>query len=146
MRFSFAGIVGIAAFALVATGSPAQEPRLYKEGPVTALSYIKIKPGRFDEYMGWLAGPYRQLMEANKKAGLISGYAIYSVQARSPSEPDLVLSVVYPNMAALDRSEESDAVASKLMGSNATQNKAFADRGAMREVLGGELMRELVLK
>ena len=146
MRISFAGIVGVAALALVATGSPAQEPRLYKDGPVTDLSYIKIKPGRFDEYMAWLAGPYRQLMEANKKAGLITGYAIYSLQARKPSEPDLVLSVVYPNMAALDRSEEFDAVAAKLMGNNATQNKATAERGAMREVMGSELMRELVLK
>jgi hypothetical protein len=146
MRTSFAGLVGAAVLALAAAGSPAQEPRPYKEGPVTALSYIKIKPGHFDEYMAWLAGPYRQLMEANKKAGLITGYAIYSVQARTPSEPDLVLSVVYPNMAALDRSEESDAVAAKLMGSNAAQSKAYAERGAMREVLGGELMRELVLK
>jgi L-rhamnose mutarotase len=146
MRNSIAGIVGGIVLALAAGGSPAQEPRVYKEGPVTALSYIKIKPGRFDDYMAWLAGPYRQLMEANKKAGLINGYAIYQVQARNATEPDLVLSVVYPNMAALDRSEEADAVASKLMGSNAAQNKAFADRGAMREVLGGELMRELVLK
>jgi hypothetical protein len=146
MTMSLARCAGAALLALAAAGVPAQDAKPYKDGPVTALSYIKIKPGRFDDYMAWLAGPYRQLMEANKKAGIITGYAIYSVQARKPDEPDLVLSVVYPNMAALDRTEEADAVAAKLMGSNATQNKAFAERGAMREVLGGELMRELVLK
>jgi hypothetical protein len=146
MKISLARCAGVAVLALAAAGVSAQDAKPYKEGPVTALSYIKIKPGRFDDYMAWLAGPYRQLMEANKKAGLITGYAIYSVQARKADEPDLVLSVVYPNMAALDRSEEADAVAAKLMGSSATQSKAYAERGAMREVLGGELMRELVLK
>ena len=31
---------------------------------------------------------YKKLMEANKKEGLITGYAVYSTQARSPQEPD----------------------------------------------------------
>ena len=46
----------------------AQEPKPYKEGQVTEISYIKIKPGKFDDYMKWLDGPYKTLMEANKKA------------------------------------------------------------------------------
>ena len=113
---------------------------------MTKLSYIKIKPGKFDEYMSYLGGPYKALMEAQKKAGLITGYAVYSTQARSPSDPDLILSTTYANMAGLDRIDESDAVAAKVIGSRQTQSKAFGDRGAMREVLGGQLVRELILK
>jgi len=85
-------------------------------------------------------------MEANKKAGLITGYAIYSAQPRSPQEPDLILSVVYPNMAALDKIDESEAVAAKVIGTPEAQSKAAIDRESMREVLGSELVRELVLK
>ena len=128
------------------TMANAQEPKPYKEGPVTQISYIKTKPGRFDDYMKFLDTNYKTLMEANKKAGLITGYAVYSAEARNPQEPDLILAVTYANMAALDRIEEGEAVSAKVMGSNAVQNKATIDRGPMRDVLGGQLIRELILK
>jgi hypothetical protein len=124
----------------------AQEPKPYKDGQVTYISYIKIKPGKFDDYMKWLDGPYKTLMEANKKAGLITGYAVYSATAHTPQEPDLILTVTYANMAALDKIDEADAVAAKVWGSNDAQNKAYADRGVMREAIGSQLVRELVLK
>ena len=123
-----------------------QTAKPYKEGQVTELSYIKIKPGRFDDYMKFLDTSYKALMEANKKAGLIVGYAVYSMQARTPQEPDLLLTVTYANMAALDRIDEGEAMAAKLVGSTEVQNKAYIDRETMREVLGAQLIRELILK
>ncbi len=134
------------AFVVVAADASAQEPKPYKEGQVVALSYIKIKPGKFDDYMAFLDTTYKQLMEANKKAGLITGYGVYQATARNPNDPDIILTTTYANMAALDRIDEGEAVAAKVMGSNAAQNKGFIDRGVMREVLGGDLIRELVLK
>jgi hypothetical protein len=124
----------------------AQSPKPYKEGSVVEVSYIKIKPGKFDDYMKWLDTTYKDLMEANKKAGLITGYAVFGAQARSPQDPDLILTVTYPNMAALDKIDEADAVAAKVLGSNEQQNKAFIDRESIREVMGSQLVRELVLK
>ena len=138
-------LIGLVTITFCATLA-AQEPKPYKEGPVTEVAYIKTKPGKFDDYMKWLDGPYKTLMEANKKAGLITGYAVYGTMARTPQDPDVILTTTYANMAALDKIEEGDAVAAKVMGSNDTQNKAFAERGVMREVLGSQLMRELVLK
>ena len=129
-----------------ATMGIAQEAKPYKEGPVTELSYIKIKPGRFDDYMKFLDTTYKSLLEANKKAGLVTGYAVYSTQARSPQDPDLILAVTYPNMAALDKTQEAEAIAAKVIGPNDVQNKATIERGPMREVLGGQLIRELILK
>lgn len=123
-----------------------QTAKPYKEGQVTEFSYIKIKPGKFDDYMKFLDTTYKTLMEANKKAGLIVGYAVYSMQARSPQEPDLLLTTTYANMAALDRIEEGEEVAAKVVGNTELQNKAYIDREAMREVLGAQLVRELVLK
>ena len=145
MRIAKVLLIGLALSAF-ATMSNGQEPKAYKDGPVTQLSYIKVKPGRFDDYMKFLDTSYKALAEAQKKAGLIIGYAVYSADARSPQEPDLILAITYPNMAALDKTDEFEAISAKVIGSNDVQNKAMIDRGPMREVLGGQLIRELILK
>ena len=55
------------AVALVALGgftqrSYAQSSDLsYTEGPVVTVSYIRTEPGRFDDYMAYLAGNYKHL-------------------------------------------------------------------------------------
>ncbi len=134
------------AFSGIAATALADEGRVYQEGPVVEVSYIRTKPGKFDDYMKFLATTYRTLMEANKKAGLILDYNIYSATPRSPEDPDLLLTITYPNMAALDRNEEAEALAVKTIGSMASQNQSAIDREALREVLGSELVRKLILK
>jgi hypothetical protein len=124
----------------------AQDVKPYKDGPVVGLSYIKVKNGRFDDYMSFLDKSYKPLMEAYKKAGLIVGYSVLTATARSPREPDIILSITYPNMAALDRTDDFEAVDQKVVGSTAVQNKGSIDRDAMREVLGSEILREMILK
>jgi hypothetical protein len=142
---SVIALIGVTLYFAMAAASGA-DAKSYTEGAVTELSFVKVKPGKFDDYMNYLSTTYKTVMEANKKAGLITGYAVYSAQPRSPQEPDLILSVVYPNMAALDRIDEGEAVAAKVMGTPEAQSKAAIDREAMRELLGSELVRELVLK
>jgi hypothetical protein len=124
----------------------AQDAKPYKEGKVLQVSFIKIKPGQLNNYMKYLDGPYKANMEAMKKAGLITGYAVYRSQPRTPQDADLILTVAYPNMAALDRSEEADAISTKVMGPMASRDKASMDRESMRELLGSQLTRELILK
>jgi L-rhamnose mutarotase len=145
MRNIIASITGLCFF-LIMTGASAQDSKYYKDGPVINVSYIKIKPGKFEDYMAYLGTTYKSLMEESKKAGLILSYNIYASQPRNPHEADLILTTTYANMAALDKSNEADAVASKVMGAPAVREKKTLDRGVMREVLGSELIREMVLK
>jgi hypothetical protein len=145
MRILRSLLVGLALSGIAATGL-ADDAKVYKEGPVVDVSYIRTKPGKFDDYMKFLATTYRTLMEANKKAGLILDYGIYSASPRAPGDPDLMLTITYPNMAALDRIEEAEAVSVKTIGSMAAQNQAAIDREALRDVLGSQLIRELILK
>lgn len=131
----------------VAVGVAGAADRPYTEGTVQEVSSIRTEPGKFEDYLAWLAGPYKQLMEAQKAAGLIVDYAVYATTPRSPNDPDLYLVTVYKNMAALDDfAAKSDPIAEKLQGSMAEQNKAYVERGKMRTVLGSELIREAVLK
>ncbi|HLX25018.1 MAG TPA: hypothetical protein VKR38_16845 [Usitatibacter sp.] len=124
----------------------AQESRPYTFGPVTAVSYIKVKPGHFDEYMQHLGGTYRKQMQAFQKAGLVLDYKVYAATPRTPADPDVILTVVYPNYAALDKNADFDALSQQVAGTITTQNKAYGDRGAIREVLGGMLTQEIILK
>jgi hypothetical protein len=123
----------------------AQDAKPYKEGKVLQVSFIKIKPGQFNNYMKYLDGPYKANMEAMKKAGLITGYAVYRSQPRTPQDADVILTVAFPNMAALDRSDEADAISTKVIGPMASRDKASMDRESMRELLGSQLTRELIL-
>jgi hypothetical protein len=127
-------------------GSIAVAAESYKEGPVMNISYIKIKPGMSDAYMKYLQTDYKRLMESQKKAGLIVDYAVFSTSARNPQEADLILTTTYANMASLDRVDEAEALAAKVFGDRPTMSKATQDRGAMREILGNQLIRQLILK
>jgi hypothetical protein len=125
----------------------ADEARAYKEGPVSVISFIKIKPGQFDNYMKYLDATYKPLMEQFIKNKIILGYKVYQGQAHNPHDADVVLSVTYANMAALDNlNDRTDPILEGLVGDRAKRNQKSADREALREVLGSEYMRELILK
>ena len=124
----------------------AQDTRAYREGDIVEISSIKVKAGRFNDYMTYLGGTYRKLMEENKKAGLIKSWAIYANRARNQQDADLYLTITYPNWAAFDKVEESLAISARVAGSMSSQDKAFADRGAMRDVLGSNVVQELILR
>jgi hypothetical protein len=55
----------------------AQVGKTYEEGQVTAVSYLKIEYGRFDDYVTWLTSIWKPTMEADKKAGLIVDYKVF---------------------------------------------------------------------
>jgi hypothetical protein len=85
--------------------------------------------------------PYR---EAQKQAGLITDYKVFTARSKTPDEPNIIFMITYPNMAGLDRRAEEEALAEKMIGSAEVQNQA---RGSdYRRVLGSELVREIILQ
>jgi hypothetical protein len=134
-------------FAL-ALPAQAQQSHPYTEGAVLEVTEVRIKDGQFDNYMQYLQERYKPMMEAQKKAGIIVDYGIYGRQPRSPDDADMYLTVVYANMGALDNMRERvDPLMREVSGQTSAQaNKAYADRGSMRTILGSELIRELRLK
>ena len=130
----------------VGIAQAASDEKPYKEGPVTSVAFIRIKDGKQMDYMNYLNSTWKQEHEAEKKAGLVTDYHIYEVAPRHPGDANLILTVTYPNYGTLDRVGDFDAVAAKVEGSLKAADKGFADRGSIREVLGSELVRELILK
>lgn len=124
----------------------ASDEKPYTEGPVTEVTQIRVSDGKMMDYMNYLKGTWKQEHEAEKKAGLITDYRIYAVTPRSVEDANLILTVTYPNYAALDRISEFEAIAIKIEGSQKEADKGFAERGSIRKVLGSELIQEMILK
>lgn len=140
--------VGIAALLLVVAGMVGAQERRYTEGPVLAVTSVKVMDGQFENYMKFLDGTYKASMEAAKKAGLILDYAVYSASPRRPDDADLYLVVSYPNMAALDGLDDKmePIMASVTKMNVAQRDEASGKRNVMRTIQGTELLRELKLK
>jgi hypothetical protein len=140
-----------AAFAAVcltvfATTAIAQT-RPYTEGPIVNVASIRTAYGMYDEYLKWLAGPWKQEQEAMKKAGLILNYDVLTVEPRGENDPDIYLVITYKNWAALDGlAERTDPISKQVYGSLEASNKGAVERGKMRRVLGSTTMQTLNLK
>jgi hypothetical protein len=125
----------------------AEDDHAYTEGAVVSVGYIRTEPGKFDDYMRYLASTYKSMMEAEKKAGLILDYGVYQAFPRNLNEPDLILTITFKNMAALDGLEaKADPIVKQIFSSLKKADEGFADRGKIRTNLGGEILRELILK
>jgi hypothetical protein len=141
-----ANLVGLA-MVLAAPVTAQQTSRPYTEGPVTDVQYIRVKPGHFDEYMAFLAGPYKQLMEGEKKAGVITSWAVYSSDNRDDDDWNIALTTTYKNLAAMDNLRDRvDPVERQVFGSLDKSSDAMVKRGEMRDIVGNRLLRELILK
>ena len=138
----------LAAILTVSTSvTRAQEDHAYTQGPVTIVSFVRTEPGMFDEYMRYLSNTYKKLMETQKKQGVVTDYAVYQALPRGPQDADLILTVTYKNMAALDGLQErTDPIIKELFGSLPKASSASADREKLRKQLGSQLVRQLILK
>ena len=148
MKIRYIAMLAAAALSM-GVNSPllADDSKSYTEGPVSEVTSIRVKPGMFDAYMKWLDTTGKQIRDDEKKAGIIVDYAVYTVQPRSPQDPNLYLVITYKNMAALDGLEDRvEPLQKKIWGSRDAAAKAGADRESMREVLGTQLIRRLDLK
>jgi hypothetical protein len=140
-----------ATFALVCVtvfgGSALAQDRPYTEGPVVNVAGIRTIYGKTDEYMKFLAGPWKQEQEALKKAGVILSYQVLAVEPRGEDDPDIYLVITYKNWAALDGlNAKTDAATNQVWGSIQKSNASAVDRGEIRRVVGSTTMQVLELK
>ena len=126
----------------------AAQDRPYTEGPVVNVSYIRIKPGMFDKYIKYLDTDYKRLMDAQKKEGLVLDYGVYTSPQEDEDDWNMVLTVTYKNMAALDNlRDRAEPVTMRTLSTTPEKAaQASIERGAMRDQVGSRLLRQLILK
>jgi hypothetical protein len=133
--------------AFLGVSSFAAEPAPpFSNGPVWDVQHIRTKDGHFDDYMKWVSTVWKAYQVAWMKGGYTIGYKVYVVVDPRADEPDVLLCTEYKNMAAMDVPvAEQYAFAAKYFGGTAQQDKAEADREAIRTALGDVLIREVDL-
>lgn len=124
------------------------QDRVYDDGTVWDVSYVKTEPGQFDAYLSNLNQNWKRMMEAAKAEGHILSYMILASQPSNRDDWDLMLLVEYPNMAALDNSREVfERNAREVLQTNPEErSRATVERRKLRELVGGKLARQLVFK
>jgi len=140
-------ILCAAVMAIATSVTRAQEDHAYTQGPVTIVSFVRTEPGMFDEYLRYLSNTYKKLMEESKKQGIVSDYTVYQATPRGPQDADVILTVTYKNMAALDSVQaRTDPIIKEIFGSLPKAASASADREKLRKQLGSQMVRQLILK
>ena len=86
-------------------------------------------------------------MEGQKKAGVITGWAVYSSPNRVEVVWNIALTTTYKNMASPDNLRDRvDPIDKQVYGSVEKSSEALAKRIEMRDIVGNRLMRELIIK
>jgi len=137
--------IAIGLLSLSAMGASAQiAPRNYDYATVTQVTEIEVKPGQLNAYMHDLATGWRNSMEEGKRAGAILSYSIEQPLDPRPGEANLVLVVVYKNLAAYDRPlADAEKSAAAQYGSLDKAHDMGMQRETVRKILGTEIYRQL---
>lgn len=119
----------------------------YTEGSVWSIGFVKTVPGMTNDYYRNLADNWLKMNEAAKKEGLVLSYKVLYGPAANTEDWDIMLMIEYKNMAAMDgMAEKMEALSGKLLGSQDTRRVGAVKRNEIREILGGKLVREIILK
>ena len=132
---------------------PARAQEHYTEGPVWAVTYLRTKPGKFDDYLKYLRGSYSATSSEAKKQGLILDTKIFLNTPSDAHDWDIAIATLYPSFAkALDFNQADDdkrkAIAEKQFKTKdeAKQQEIIAPRLGMRDFIGTRYLREVNLK
>jgi len=119
----------------------------YKEGSIWAVTFVKVKPGMFDNYIRDLSNNRRPLMEQAKKEGLILQEKMLAGESSGREDFDLILMVEYKNWAAFDGlGDKFRVMAQKIVGSEDKQTQMMLKRTDVREIVGTKNMQEISYK
>jgi hypothetical protein len=141
----FAGVALALSLAFI-TPAAAQESS-YTPGGYTDVSGIDVLDGQFENYMDYLAGPWKAQNEWAKSKGYITSYSVMANNYAREGEPDLFLVVsyskIYDTAEQLRQQKEFEAF---MKADTRTLDKQYGARGTMRKSLGGQQLQELKLK
>jgi len=145
IRNSFAVLAFAFLSALVLPAIAQDKP--YKEGPVWALTFIKVKPGMFDVYMRDVGPLRKQIMDEAKKQGLVLSYKLFGGISANHADWDVLFMDEYKNWAAFDGlTQKFEAIQGKLIGNEEKRTRLMTKRTDVREIVGEKVMQELILK
>ena len=129
----------------VVFGQAVQAP--YTEGSVWDVQFVRTKAGFSDDYLKSLGSTWKKVVDEEKKQGLVLSYRVLKAQPNGKDDWDVMLMIEYKNHAAFDGMDAKfRAVAAKAIGNDDAQRTLSTKRLEIRELLGGKIAQEVILK
>jgi len=142
----------LAIAAAVTCATPALAQEHYTEGAVFTCDSYRVKEGKWDTYMRYLRTMVLPQSDAAKKAGLMVDRAYFVKPLGDAHDWNYMSCVAVKNFAALDynaaEEQKMDEIAAAQMktADRARQDEMTKVRFDMREFVGSQTIREIVLK
>lgn len=131
---------------IIGTRTFAQE-RVYKDGSVWNVSFVKTNYGMSNDYIANLKTTWKAIHDEALKQGLILSYKILNGEAANPQDWNILLLVEYKNLASLEGQDDKwDAIYKKVIGDETTMKQLRESRVSMRTIYGDKILREVVYK
>jgi hypothetical protein len=135
----------LAALALAITAAPALAQQSPNTTPttVTRVTLVKIKPGHGDQFWADIRQNLKPVYDEQKRQGLLTDYSVATkATTDSPDDWGVVITVTYPNWAALDTFQSrSDPITLKHYGSAANRTAALLARIEHATIVSSFLVR-----
>jgi len=143
-RVIFALCLVIAAVALAAYAQMVNRP--YHPGSVWNLTFVRIKPGMDNAYLGYLTTNWKREQDTAKQEGLILSYKVLGTESHGSNDWNLLLMVEYKDLATMEANEpKADALGQRLFGTDQQQQQGYRERADIREIVGDRVAREVIL-
>jgi hypothetical protein len=129
-------LVAFSITALCSTSALAQDhTRNWDNGNIVSVTEVHIKPGMFNAYINDLNGLWRKFNDEQMKDGNMVTYSMFSNVSPREGEPELFLTITYPNWAAFDLGEEYfNKIRDKVIGSADDMRNAGIKRAELRTI------------
>ncbi len=138
---SFAALLMLCALPASAQDKP------YKEGSIWAVTFVKVKPGMFDQYIRDVGPQRKKIMDEAQKQGLVISYKVLTGLASNREDWDLMFMDEYKNWAAFDGiNDKFEAIEAKVIGNEEKRTQVMVKRTDVREIVGDKVLQELILK
>jgi hypothetical protein len=137
----------LVALVLIAMPVSGVAQQYYTHDSVVRAVKLRILPGKTKEFFEAFAYAPK-VFEAEKAAGIITGYEIFtSVNYEGPEKWDVMYVIHFKNMATLDTSSDlAEPILAKVYGSPEKRAEIGKMRAESGEVVSSELVREIHLK
>ena len=141
-------VLSVCLILVIALAAYTQIPaRPYRNGPVWEITFIHTHAGMGNAYLTYLTTDWKREQEAAKQDGMILSYKVLTTESHTGADWDVMLMVEYKDLATMEANQaKQDALGQKLFGSDQKIEQGYRDRGAMRDVVGGRIAREIILE
>lgn len=140
--------VSLAILCLFGLSAPALAQEHYNEGPVWRVTYLNVKPGKFNDALKDLREHGNKVSAQAKAQGHILDYKVFlNSTSTGPDDWDIAVATLYKGYSALDGlTGKMDPVTLKHYGSAEARTQAGAKRQELWTVVSSVLGREILLK